>query len=215
MDLKLYYTGPMQVNTYLCVDDSVKKGFIVDPGGASKPMENYIKSNGYEIEYIILTHGHGDHICGVLHYKELYNAPIVGHREDGFLFGDAKENLSLQFVGKSIEFAPDVYVKDGDTLKVGGMELNIMHTPGHTPGGISILVDNVVFSGDTLFADSIGRTDFKGGSFPVLKKAIHDKLFVLPDDTFVLPGHMGTTNIAHEKQNNPFVGLNARYESFF
>lgn len=205
MDLKLFYTGPMQVNTYLCVDESSKKGFIVDPGGASKPMENYIDSNEYDIEYIILTHGHGDHVCGVLHYKELYDAPIVGHKDDNFLFNDANENLSLQFVGKRIEFTPDVYVDEGDTLNVGNMELKIFHTPGHTPGGISILVDNILFSGDTLFADSIGRTDFKGGSFSVLKQAVHSKLFVLPDDTFVLPGHMGTTTIGHEKQYNPFL----------
>lgn len=205
MDLKLFYTGPMQVNTYLCVDESSKKGFIVDPGGASKPMENYIDSNEYDIEYIILTHGHGDHVCGVLHYKELYDAPIVGHKDDNFLFNDANENLSLQFVGKRIEFTPDVYVNEGDTLNVGNMELKIFHTPGHTPGGISILVDNILFSGDTLFADSIGRTDFKGGSFSVLKQAVHSKLFVLPDDTFVLPGHMGTTTIGHEKQYNPFL----------
>ncbi|MCI8284066.1 MAG: MBL fold metallo-hydrolase [Firmicutes bacterium] len=205
MDLKLFYTGPMQVNTYLCVDESSKKGFIVDPGGASKPLENYIDSNEYNIEYIILTHGHGDHVCGVLHYKELYDAPIVGHKDDNFLFNDANENLSLQFVGKRIEFTPDIYVDEGDTLKVGNMELKIFHTPGHTPGGISILVDNILFSGDTLFADSIGRTDFKGGSFSVLKQAVHSKLFVLPDDTFVLPGHMGTTTIGHEKQYNPFL----------
>ena len=108
-------------------------------------------------------------------------------------------------MGQKIEFIPDVLVEDGDVLKVGNMELKILHTPGHTLGGISILVGNVLFSGDTLFADSIGRTDFKGGSYPQLKESVYTKLFVLPDDTHVLPGHMGQTNIGHEKKFNPFL----------
>ena len=205
MEIKLYYTGPMQVNTYLCADESTKKAFVVDPGGPSKYLENYVTSNGYEVEYIILTHGHGDHICGVPYFKELWKCPLVGHKDDIYLFNDARENLSLEFMGQKIEFIPDVLVEDGDVLKVGNMELKILHTPGHTLGGISILVGNVLFSGDTLFADSIGRTDFKGGSYPQLKESVYTKLFVLPDDTHVLPGHMGQTNIGHEKKFNPFL----------
>ncbi|MBR2779441.1 MAG: MBL fold metallo-hydrolase [Firmicutes bacterium] len=205
MDLKLFYTGPMQVNTYLCVNEETKKGFLVDPGGPSMALDQYLESNDYDIEYIILTHGHGDHICGVPYYKEMFNCPIVGHRDDIYLFNDAKENLSTAFMGAPIEFIPDIFVEDGDMMEIAGMKLLILHTPGHTPGGISILIGNILFSGDTLFADSIGRTDFKGGSFAVLKKAVHTKLFVLPDDTFVLPGHMGTTTIGHEKKYNPFL----------
>ena len=205
MDLKLYYTGGMPVNTYLCVDEKLKKGFIIDPGGVSKPMENYILSNDYDIEYIILTHGHGDHISAVPHYQSLYkNSKTVGHHGDDFLFGDANENLSRQFIGRAVEFTPDVYVDEGDTLMVGGMELKIIWTPGHTPGGISILVGNVVFCGDTLFQGSIGRTDFRGGSYKQLIDSVKTKLFTLPDNTYVLPGHMGQTTIGHEKQYNPF-----------
>ena len=205
MDLKLFYTGPMQVNTYLCVDEDTKKGFIVDPGGPSRAMDSYIQSHGYDIEYIVLTHGHGDHICGVPHCKELFGCPTAGSSKDNYLFNDANENMSAAFTGQRIEFTPDVDLKDGDTLTVGSMTLKIMETPGHTLGGISILVDNILFSGDTLFADSIGRTDFRGGSFEELKKSVHEKLFILPDDTHVLPGHMGQTNIGHEKKYNPFL----------
>ena len=205
MDVKLFYTGPMQVNTYLCVDEETKEGFIVDPGGANKALDNYVSSHEYQIKYIILTHGHGDHICGVPYYKALYQCPIAGNTKDNFLFDDAQENMSTAFVGHPIEFTPEVELNEGDTLKIGNMELKIMETPGHTPGGISILVDNLLFSGDTLFADSIGRTDFRGGSFPTLKEAVHTKLFVLPDDTYVLPGHMGQTTIGHEKKYNPFL----------
>ena len=205
MDLKLFYTGPMQVNTYLCVNEELKDGFILDPGGPSQALDNYLESNDYNISYIILTHGHGDHICGVPYYKKKFNCPVIGHRDDIFLFNDARENLSAQFVGQRIEFIPDIMVEDGDGMEIAGMQVLFMHTPGHTPGGISVLVGNVLFSGDTLFAESIGRTDFKGGSFQVLKQSVYDKLFVLPDDTFVLPGHMGTTTIGHEKKFNPFL----------
>ncbi len=205
MDLKQFYTGPMQVNTYLCADEETKKGFIVDPGGPCPPLDNYIESNNYEIEAIILTHGHGDHICGVPHYKQLLNCPIIAHRDDMFLFGDARENQSRAFTGQTITFEPDVFIEDGDSRQIGGMNLKFMHTPGHSPGGICVLVGNVLFSGDTLFADSIGRTDFRGGSFQTLKQSVHEKLFVLPDETFVLPGHMGHTTIGHEKVYNPFL----------
>ncbi len=205
MDLKLYYTGAMAVNTYLCADEKTGKGFIVDPGGISKPMENYILSNGYDIEYIVLTHGHGDHISAVPYYKNLYkNAKIVGHHGDDFLFGNAGENLSTQFIGQPVEFEADLYVDQGDTIRVGDMDLKIISTPGHTPGGISILVGNVLFSGDTLFQGSIGRTDFTGGSYKQLIDSVETKLFTLPDNTYVLPGHMGQTTIGHEKQYNPF-----------
>ncbi len=205
MDLKLFYTGPMQVNTYLCADEETNKGFIVDPGGSSKPLDNYIKSHGYDIEYIVLTHGHGDHICGVPYYQKMFGCPIAASSKDNYLFNNANENMSAAFTGQKIEFTPDIDLKDGDTLKVGNMELKIMETPGHSLGGICILVGNVLFSGDTLFADSIGRTDFNGGSFETLKNSVHTKLFVLPDETYVLPGHMGQTTIGHEKKFNPFL----------
>lgn len=205
MDLKLFYTGPMQVNTYLCVNEETKDGFILDPGGPSRALDNYLETNGYNISYIILTHGHGDHICGVPYYKEMFQCPVIGHRDDIFLFNDARENQSAAFTGQKIEFIPDILIEDGDGMEIGGMQVLFMHTPGHSPGGISVLVGNVLFSGDTLFAESIGRTDFRGGSYEVLKKSVYDKLFVLPDDTFVLPGHMGTTTIGHEKKFNPFL----------
>ncbi len=146
MDLKLFYTGPMQVNTYLCADEETNKGFIVDPGGPSKPLDNYIKSHGYDIEYIVLTHGHGDHICGVPYYQKMFGCPIAASSKDNYLFNNANENMSAAFTGQKIEFTPDIDLKDGDTLKVGNMELKIMETPGHSLGGICILVGNVLFS---------------------------------------------------------------------
>jgi glyoxylase-like metal-dependent hydrolase (beta-lactamase superfamily II) len=195
----------MQVNSYICADEETKKGFILDPGGSNQTADQYIQEQGYDIEYIILTHGHGDHICGVPYYAEKYKAKLVGHHGDDFLFQDESENLSLEFTGRVITFTPDLYVTEGDIISVGGLNVKVIHTPGHTPGGISLLLDDVLFSGDTLFAESIGRTDFKNGSFPDLKRSIQTKLYVLPDATQVLPGHMGPTNIGYEKKHNMFV----------
>lgn len=204
MDIKQYYTGPIQVNTYLCADEDSKEAFIVDPGDICKPLDNYIESNGYKIKYIVLTHGHGDHICGVPYYKERFNCPVAANKKDNRYFNDPISNQSRALCGRDVAFLPDIYLEDGDTLQVGNMTLHILYTPGHSPGGISILVGNVLFSGDTLFAESIGRTDFVGGSLVDLKKSVREKMFVLPDDTFVLPGHMGHTTIGHEKKYNPF-----------
>jgi len=205
MDIKFFYSGPMSVNSYMCADEETKKGFIIDPGGPNPSIDKYMQEMGYNIEYIILTHGHGDHICGVPYYKDKFNAKIIGHHGDDFLFMDEKENLSKEFTGRAITFVPDRYVNDGEIIKVSNIDIKVIHTPGHTPGGISLLVENFLFSGDTLFAQSIGRTDFKNGSFPELKKSIQKKLYVLPDDTQVMPGHMGSTTIGDEKKYNMFV----------
>lgn len=205
MDIKQFYTGPIQVNTYLCADEESKEAFIVDPEDICKPMDNYIESNGYKIKYIILTHGHGDHICGVPYYKEKFGCPIVANEKDNVFFNDPRANQSLAMCGRMVKFTPDICVDDGDTLQVGNMTLHILFTPGHSPGGISIYVGNVLFSGDTLFAESVGRTDFPGGSFAELRKSVYGKFYPLPDNTFVLPGHMGHTTIGHEKIHNPFL----------
>ena len=206
MIIKNFYTGPLSVNCYVVTDEKTKKTFMVDPGGHNVDMVNYIKENQFELEYIILTHGHGDHIGGVPDImKEFPNVKLIGCIHDKAMFEDARMNMSTMIYGIPVEFSADQYVDDGETMKIGEMELRFFHTPGHTPGGMCILLDDVVFSGDTLFEQSIGRTDFPGSSFQAIVKSIHEKLFVLPDDTTVLPGHMGTTTIGFEKENNPFV----------
>jgi len=206
MIIKSFHTGPLAVNCYVVTDDASRKTFIVDPGGYNNIMVNYIKEQNLEVEYIILTHGHGDHIGGVPDLaKEFPGVKIVAGIHERPMLENANMNASTMMFGYPVSFSADRYVADGETLQVGNMELKFLHTPGHTKGGMCILVEDVVFSGDTLFQQSIGRTDFPGSSYPEIKRSIHEKLFTLPDDTKVLPGHMDSTTIGFEKENNPFV----------
>ncbi|MBR5229507.1 MAG: MBL fold metallo-hydrolase [Firmicutes bacterium] len=206
MKINHYNTGALSVNTYLVYDENSKEGFIVDPGGYSNLLENDVKETGVDIKYIILTHGHGDHIGGVAKHLENHpSAKVVAHENEAELLAEPRYNYSQECCGSSISLAADILVKDRETLNVGGIELTFIHTPGHTKGGMSIVVDKHIFSGDTLFCRSIGRTDFWGGDFRTIINSIKDRLFVFPDDTVVLPGHMGPTTIGDEKRGNPFV----------
>lgn len=199
-------SGPIMTNTYLAFEEESKKGFIVDPGGYSKQLTQWARKENIDVEYIILTHGHSDHIGGVEeHLKDFPKAKVVGAEAEVPFFNNPDLNFSLMTHGRAIVVTPDKLVKEGDCLKVGSMNLKFIMTPGHTPGGMSILIDKILFSGDTLFRLSIGRTDFPGGSYEELKKSVHEKLFVLDDDVRVFPGHMGETTIGFEKENNPFV----------
>ena len=206
MIIKTFHTGPLAVNTYIAADETTKKAFVVDPGGYNADMVNYIKDNHFELEYIILTHGHGDHIGGVPGLmKDFPGAMLAVGILDRPMVEDAKVNMSAMIYGYPVSFTADRCLTDGETLKIGDMELKFIHTPGHTPGGMCILVGDVLFSGDTLFEQSIGRTDFPGSSYTDIVKSIKEKLFALPDDTKVMPGHMGLTTIGYEKESNPFV----------
>lgn len=200
-------SGALQANTYLVVDENTNEGFIVDPGGYNKVLTKEVQENNIKIKYIILTHGHSDHICGVNEHKaDFPGAKVVAYKDEEAMLEDPNLNQSPGF-GVPYSTRADILVNDGDELKVGDATLKFIHTPGHTAGGMCIYVEaaKALFSGDTLFCQSIGRTDFPGGSYREIMDSIRKKLFLLPDDTNVFPGHMGPTSIGFEKENNPFV----------
>ena len=170
-------------------------------------MKEHVLGSDAELEYIILTHGHSDHIMGIpALLKDIPGAKVVACVHETQMLADADLNMSRQF-GQLTRVQADRYVNDGDTMTIGNMELHFLFTPGHSPGGMCVYIPdaNLLFSGDTLFRYSVGRTDFPGSSFKKLSDSIHNKLFVLPDATDVYPGHMGPTTIREEKERNPFV----------
>ena len=194
-----YVAGSYRTNVYLVYDET-KEAFIVDPGYEFKEIYDQIEKLDLNPKYIILTHGHGDHTGGIDLLKKTYPdiKLIASVKERKFLFN---RDLSMGKGG----IRADIEVKDGDELTVGDMKLKFISTPGHTPGGMCILLDNLLFSGDTLFRMSIGRTDLPGGNDEEIIKSITEKLLCLPDETVVLPGHMQETTIGIERRYNPFV----------
>jgi glyoxylase-like metal-dependent hydrolase (beta-lactamase superfamily II) len=186
-------------------DNRVKEGVIIDPGEDAHTILKRIRESGLEIKYILATHGHFDHVGAVAPLKRALNAEFLAHQGDYFFIEDGK-NAARRW-GFDIEQPPqpDRFIKDGDKIKIGGFEFEVMHTPGHSPGGISFLYNSMVFTGDTLFQGSIGRTDFRKGSFDDLKQSIKTRLYTLPDDTVVYTGHGPMTTIGAEKKHNAFV----------
>lgn len=206
MEVKTYISGPLSVNCYLVIDEETKIGVIVDPGGENRKLIQYIAENKISIQAILLTHGHPDHLCGLDFVRKEYpKATVVAHEDETEMLANPELNHSKRYCGKEISITVDRKVKDLDHLSFGNLELIFLHTPGHTPGGMCIYVGGCLFSGDTLFRASIGRTDFPYSSYAAIKKSIQSQLYVLPDNTIVYPGHEGITSIGYEKENNPFV----------
>ncbi len=204
MEIKHYETGPIFVNTYLVYDET-NEGFIVDPGGFSEELADCIREQGLHIGWILLTHGHGDHIGGIEEFRQvLPGVQVLAHEDEKKVLEDPAFNSSRSINRRTITEHADKYVKDGDEMTIGNMKIKFYHTPGHTPGGQVILVDKYCFCGDTVFRGSIGRTDFPGGDYDAIIRSLH-RILELPGDTVLLPGHMGTSTVQTEKETNPFV----------
>lgn len=191
-------------NCYIVYDDSLE-GIVIDPGSDGEEIFDKIKKLGIRIKYILLTHCHYDHIEGLGILRKLTGAEVVASFECNLGIQSASINLSMLFSDQISEEPADLIINDSDIIKAGNMEIKVITTPGHTKGGVCFLIDNELFSGDTLFLRSVGRTDFPGGSSDTLIKSIKEKLYILDDDTIVHPGHGNDTKINYEKRYNMFV----------
>ncbi len=201
--------GAVDTNCYVLACPETRAAAVIDPGAFSQEevaaIIGILGKEGLSAEFIINTHGHIDHIAGNREVKQATGAMILIHADDACRLGDGQLNGAAMF-GMDIESPPaDRLLHDGEEVELGRVRIMVLHTPGHTPGGICLLAGGMLFSGDTLFAGSVGRTDLPGGSEKALMKSIGDKLMVLPDDTAVRPGHGPRTTIAREKRENPFL----------
>ena len=203
MRIKRFALGQMVANCYVVFDEETRVGVIIDPGEFSQLVCNYVLKNGINVKYILLTHGHFDHVCGAADFAGRYKADIViGSKESTMLDRLNSDFGSFEDIDKITE---TVTVNDGDTLKAGGLDIKCIATPGHTAGGMCYCINGFVFSGDTLFCASVGRSDFYSGDFDELKKSIRHLYSLFPDDTVVYPGHGFSTTVGSEKHGNPYV----------
>ena len=207
MFLKKLVVGVLETNCYLISCKKTKQAAVIDPGGENEVdlILDFLQKNNFDLKYIINTHGHIDHIAGNNLLKAKTEALLLIHRLDADMLVDANKNFS-SFMGKEICSPPaDKLLEEGDEIVLGRLNLRVIHTPGHTPGGISLVSNNIIFTGDTLFAGGIGRTDLPGGSYQDLIKSIKEKLLILGDDKIIYPGHGPYSTIGEEKRTNPYL----------
>ena len=203
MIIKQFVSGQLENNMYLILDETSKKGVLID---ANELLPEIIESaKDYNIEYILLTHGHFDHITGLNDLKRALNAKAVINKNDLIVSDNINEFTRLFGMPDSNPPSYEIFIKDGDEITSGNLKFKVITTPGHTEGGVCFLIDDKLFSGDTLFRESVGRTDLFGGNFKKLSDSIKNKLFKLDDNIKVYPGHGPVTTIGHEKKYNEIL----------
>lgn len=210
MIIKKNIVGKLSTNSYLIIDEISKKAAIIDPGFESEKIIEFIDNEDCILKYIILTHAHFDHAFEVSAIKEKYNAKIIAHKNSKIVLSDDNHNLAKDFLGKSINIEinkNDIFLEDDEKIKVGNIEVKLIHIGGHTIDSSAFYIEreNIIFTGDTLFYESIGRTDFYYGNYEILINNIKNKILILEDKTIVYPGHGIDTTIKHEKEKNIYL----------
>ena len=200
--------GQLGVNCFIMADESTKEGIVVDPGDDAATILTDLKAKGIKLLYILNTHGHFDHVGANRRLLEATGAKLMIHKEDEPFLGRAARSAVMYGLTADDSPLPDAYLTDGQKITFGSHELRVIHIPGHSPGGCCFYLEGekMLISGDSLFADSIGRKDLPSGSQQQLVDGIRTKLLVLPAETRVFPGHGPATTIGHEKQYNPYLG---------
>ena len=204
--LRVLAVGPLAANCYVLADENEALAVVIDPGADHEAIQSLLRQEELQLGAIVCTHGHYDHIGAIEELAKQRQAPVFIHPLDAPMLSDAFANLSATFDQQpqslSIDWQP---ARAGTDIRVGGVDLRVLDTPGHTPGGISLVVEGAVFCGDALFAGSIGRTDLPGGDYATLIASIKENLFALPDETIVYPGHGPATTIGIERVSNPYL----------
>jgi len=202
--MQVFRVGPLSANSYLLWDDD-REALIIDAAGGVKEIIKVIGEKGLQLRYIICSHGHYDHIAANTDFQSATGAEILIHERDASYLNDTSLNLAGFFSLKFTNHKADRLLYDGEIITCGTLRLQVIHTPGHTPGGICLLVEDMLFSGDTLFARGIGRSDLIGGDGEQLLQSIDERLMVLADDIRVYPGHGEATTIGAERTQNPYL----------
>jgi hydroxyacylglutathione hydrolase len=196
--------GPLQVNCFVVYDEEVNDAIIIDPGDEPEKIISFIEAGKFRVSSIVCTHSHFDHVGAVRRLKEVTDAPVVIHKDDLGIYMHAEEQAVMWGLRMEQPPKPDSFVLEGDEITAGSLRFRVLHTPGHSPGGICLYGNDVIFTGDTIFAGSVGRTDFPGGSYDSLKKSFA-RIISLPPETKILSGHGPETTVGIERKSNFFV----------
>jgi len=204
MIIKKLIVGPLEENTYIIGDEKTKEAIVVDPGDEPDRIIEVIKDNAFNVKAIICTHAHFDHLGAIGDIKKATGAEILIHKEDVELYRAAKDQAA--FWGYDLDEIPqpDDFIDEGDEVQIGNMRFRVLHTPGHSPGGICLYGEGIIITGDTLFQGSVGRTDFPGGDIGKLRDSFK-RLLELPANTKILSGHGPESTIGREKRENIFI----------
>ncbi len=203
MKVNTFELGPLQTNTYVLWDETSRESLVIDPADEPDTILDFITQKGLSLRYIFLTHAHFDHVGALPELKEQTGAPVILHRDELYIYEAARDMAAFwgYEIGPLPE--PDRLIQDEEKIELGGNHFQVLHTPGHSPGSVCLYGDGMVFTGDTIFAGSVGRTDFEGGDINKLRDSFQ-RLMQLPPETQVFPGHGPSTTIGRERTDNPF-----------